>query len=87
MKRSVLVSVGESAAAVVMLAVAVWCWTRGVTDHEFGPVLPDAPSFTSADYAGPWIAAAFAAVLVAGLLVLDAARRRRRRSTHRGYHE
>jgi len=84
--RGTLVPVGEAAAAVVLLAVAVWCWTRGVTDHEFAPVVPGGPSFRSADYSGPWIAAAFTAVLVAGLLTLDAIRRRRRSSTHRGYH-
>lgn len=46
----------------------------------------DEGRFTSTDYSGPWIAAAFVAVLVAGLLVCDVARRRRRASTRRGYH-
>ncbi|MCA1006026.1 hypothetical protein LCL87_09865 [Rhodococcus hoagii] len=87
MNRSVLVPVGEVVAAVALLAAAVWCWTRGVTDDEFAPIVPGAPSFVSADYSGPWIAAAFAAVLVSGLLALDANRRRRRSSTRRGYHE
>ena len=86
MNRAALVPVAESVGALALLALAVWCWARGVTDHEFSPVVPGGPAFTSTDYSGPWIAAAFVAVLVAGLLVCDVARRRRRASTRRGYH-
>ncbi|PTR31246.1 hypothetical protein C8K36_101273 [Rhodococcus sp. OK519] len=81
-----LVTAGEAVGAVAMLAVAAWCWTRGVSRSEFEPVVPGAPPFTSVDYSGTWIGVAFAAVLAAGLLALDAGRRRRRASTHRGYH-
>lgn len=72
-----VVAVAEAVGAVAAVVVAVLCWTRGVSTGEFAPVAPDTPSYTSVHYSGPWIAAAFASVLVAGLLVLDVRRRLR----------
>lgn len=69
--------VGESLAAVAAAVLAVVCWLRGVSSTEFEPVAAGAPSFTGVHYSGSWITAAFAAVLVAGLLVLDVRRRLR----------
>lgn len=64
--------------AVVAVAVAVWCWTRGVQQSEFAPYADGAPPFTATHYSGPWIGCATAAVIVAGLAVLDVWRARRR---------
>ncbi|QBJ95718.1 hypothetical protein ERC79_06860 [Rhodococcus sp. ABRD24] len=69
--------IAEAVGVLLALALAGWCAARGVTTSEFGPIAPDAPSFTSVHYVGSWITAAFASVLVAGLLALDIARRRR----------
>ncbi|MGW0176846.1 hypothetical protein ACWDUM_23725 [Rhodococcus sp. NPDC003322] len=62
--------------AVVAAVAAVWCWTRGVTTSDFAPVVDGAPPFTATHYSGPWIGAASAAVIVAGLALLDVWRRR-----------
>ncbi|WP_175420492.1 hypothetical protein [Rhodococcus sp. SGAir0479] len=75
--RRRLILVAESAGAIGALAVAVLCWMRGVTGTEFEPVAPGAPPFTSMHYSGSWITAAFAAVVVAGLLALAVRRRLR----------
>ncbi|MCL2535744.1 MAG: hypothetical protein FWE39_16425 [Nocardiaceae bacterium] len=75
MTRRAVVTVVEVVGAVAALVAAVLCWMRGVSTTEFEPIAPGAPSYTSVHYAGPWIAAAFVAVLVAGLLVLDVWRR------------
>ncbi|RDI33791.1 hypothetical protein DEU38_102146 [Rhodococcus sp. AG1013] len=72
-----VVLVSEAAGVVAALLLTVWCAVRGVSTHVFEPVAPGAPSFTSVDYHGAWITAAFASTLVAGLLVLDIRRRRR----------
>ncbi|WP_305092508.1 hypothetical protein [Prescottella sp. R16] len=71
MKRGVVEIVAVAAAVVL----AVMCWRQGTTTAEFGPLLPGAPSYTVTQYSGSWIGAAFGAVLVAGLLALDAGRR------------
>lgn len=71
------VVVAEAVGVVAALVAAVLCWNRGVSTGEFSPVTPDTPSYTSVHYSGPWIAAAFAAALVAGLVVLDVRRRLR----------
>lgn len=69
--------VAEAVGAVAALALAVVCWMRGVTGSEFAPMAPGTPSYTVVHYSGSWISAAFAAVLVAGLLGLDVRRRLR----------
>jgi hypothetical protein len=63
--------------AVVAVVVAVWCWNVGVSTSEFEPMVEGAPAFTGTHWSGSWIAGASAAVLVAGLAVLDVWRRRR----------
>ncbi len=65
----------EVVAAAAAAVLAVLCWRQGMTTAEFGPLLPGAPSYTVTQYSGSWISGAFAAVLAAGLLVLDAGRR------------
>ncbi|GAA4486691.1 hypothetical protein GCM10023094_43660 [Rhodococcus olei] len=69
-------SIADLGLAVVALVAAVWCWSRAVTTSEYAPIAEGAPAFTATHYSGPWIAAASAAVIVAGLAVLDAWRRR-----------
>ncbi len=71
------VVVAEAVGAVAALVATVLCWMRGVSTSEFAPIAPDTPSYTSVHYSGPWIAVAFASVLVAGLLALDVRRRLR----------
>lgn len=63
--------------ALVASTLAVWCWQIGVTTSEFAPAVEGAPAFTATHWSGPWIGASAAAVLVAGLAVIDVWRRRR----------
>ncbi|WP_430333902.1 hypothetical protein [Rhodococcus sp. ACT016] len=76
MTRPVVV-VAEAVGAVAAVVAAVVCWMRGVGTSGFAPIAPGTPSYTGVHYSGPWIAAAFASVLVAGLLALDVRRRLR----------
>ncbi|MFD4183395.1 hypothetical protein [Rhodococcus sp. NPDC058514] len=66
----------ELALAVLAVGAAVWCWNRGVQTSDFGPAMEGAPEFTGTHYSGTWIGAATLLVIVAGLLVIDAVRRR-----------
>ncbi len=68
--RGILEAVGVALA----LLLAVVCWIAGVQDHIVAAVVDGAPEFVSTRYSGPWIAAATACVIAAGLLALDAAR-------------
>ncbi|WP_213573104.1 hypothetical protein [Rhodococcus sp. USK13] len=76
MNRRAMGSAAEIASAVVVSILAVWCWTSARVTSDFGPVAPGAPSYQGTEYSGSWIAAAAALVTVAGLLVIDAVRRR-----------
>lgn len=71
-----MLRVAEGFLAVLALALAVWCWTRGVSTTEFGPLVEGAPAFTGTRYSGSWIGGATALMIAAGLLVLDVVRRR-----------
>lgn len=70
-----LVAAAEVAAAAGLAVVAVWAWHRAsitvVLPEYENPAVPRTVSRMS----GPWVAAAFAAATVAGMLVLDAVRR------------
>lgn len=67
-----------SAACAVAAIGAVVLARKGVTVHEFPPYLPDGAPTDLAQYSGPWITAAAACLLVAGLCGLFAAAAMRR---------
>ncbi|WP_206615287.1 hypothetical protein [Rhodococcus spongiicola] len=83
--RALVILVAEVFGAALALALAFVCWTRGVTTVEFAPIAPGTPPFTSVRYSGGWISAAFALLVVAGLLVLAVLRRYARRSSSGKY--
>ncbi|RKT57893.1 hypothetical protein [Saccharothrix australiensis] len=67
-----LVAVGEVLAAAALVALAVWCWHRGVLRYSY-PVDGRAP-LESTRYLGNWIGGAVGLGTAAGALLLDAAR-------------
>ncbi|MGM1062565.1 hypothetical protein [Saccharothrix sp. Mg75] len=70
--RRAFVAVGEVVLAVALVALAVWCWQRGILRYSY-PV-PDHAPLESTRVKGNWVGAAAGLVLVAGVLLLDAVR-------------
>ncbi|MDQ2582686.1 hypothetical protein [Saccharothrix yanglingensis] len=70
--RRAFAAVGEVVLAVLLVALAVWCWQRGIL--RYGYPVPDGPPLESTRMKGNWVGAAAGLVLVAGVLLLDAVR-------------
>ncbi|MGA9873293.1 MAG: hypothetical protein WBQ44_19400 [Rhodococcus sp. (in: high G+C Gram-positive bacteria)] len=68
--------------AAVLLVLAIVCWNRGVTERVFAAVPDGAPEFVSTHYSGSWIGAATVCVLIALLLMTNAARTTVRGRSH-----
>ncbi|CCH35291.1 hypothetical protein ABZ816_11855 [Actinosynnema sp. NPDC047251] len=66
------VAAGEVVLAVALVALAVWCWNRGVLRYSY-PVENHAP-LESTRYLGNWVGGALGLGTVAGVLLLDAVR-------------
>jgi hypothetical protein len=58
--------------AIVAAVLAVWLYRQGVSEHPFGPVLPNKTPTYVEQYSGPWIVGSAGALLLAGLLAVAA---------------
>ncbi|WP_164860668.1 hypothetical protein [Rhodococcus sp. X156] len=72
---AVLVAVVQAVLAVVLVVVAVWCWSRGIEVADFPPYTADTTVQPVTFYSGPWLGGAIGCVVLAGLLVVDGLRR------------
>lgn len=79
MSRHAVVAAGEVLVAVVAVLAAFWCWHLGVRTSLFPPYTKGLNVQPVTYYSGPWIGGAVGAVVLAGLLAVDAARRAFRR--------
>ncbi|MCE6995876.1 hypothetical protein LZG04_13850 [Saccharothrix sp. S26] len=70
--KRALIAIGEVVLVALLVALAVWCWDRGVVHHSY-PV-PDHPPLESTRFKGNWIGGSVALVTLAGVLLLDAVR-------------
>lgn len=68
-------AIAEIVSAVIVVALAVWCWNAGVTETLVAAAGNGGPEYVSTRYAGPWIALSAVSVVVAGLLLIDGLRR------------
>lgn len=75
--RRTIASAVEIVVAIAAIVAAVWSWHHGLRTSTFAAEVHGAPDTTGTLYQGPWIALAFVLVAIAGVLVIDAVRRRR----------
>ncbi|WP_185981740.1 hypothetical protein [Skermania sp. ID1734] len=75
MTRQLLVAGIEFIAALALVALGVWCWNLGLVTTYFDSPVAGTPGYWDTHYSGAWITGTFVALTVAGLVVLDAARR------------
>ena len=61
-------------ALLAVIAVAA-CWNAGVRTTEFPAVPGVSPAYSGTFYSGSWIVLGAAAVVAAGLLIIDGVRR------------
>lgn len=69
-----LVAFAEVALAVALCFAAAWAWSRASIPYELPTSQNPAMPRTVDRWSGPWVAAAFGLVALAGALVLDAVR-------------
>lgn len=79
----VVVGVIELLLAAACIAAAAVCWNVGVDTYMF-EAADGAPAYAGTRYSGSWIALAAVAVVVAGLLIIDGARRLLQQRLHTG---
>ncbi len=73
---------GEVVVAALCVAVAVASWRNGVVTTSFAAA-GDVPGFDATRYVAPWLVLAAFLVVVAGVIVIDAAARTIRAATAR----
>lgn len=75
-RRGVLLVSGlEALAALALVFGAFWCWHRGLRTSSFPPYTEGVDAQAVTYYSAPWIAAAVACGVVAGLLAVELVRR------------
>lgn len=74
-RRSLLPTLGAGVLALLFLAAAWFAAGRGIITDTWPAFLPDTDSTSITRYSGPWLTAAAAAALGAGLCVMGLVRR------------
>ena len=74
-RRSLLPTIGAGILALLFLAAAWFAAGRGIITDTWPAFLPDTDSTSIIRYSGPWLTAAAAAALGAGLCVMALVRR------------